>query len=44
MQFLSHNGDGGKIWNIPFWLLFMPTFLLRLLNLLHCGKFGEHKI
>ena len=26
MHFISHNGDEGKIWNIPFLLLFKTTF------------------
>lgn len=26
MYFISHNGDEGKIWNIPFLLLFKATF------------------
>ena len=26
MHFISHNGDEGEIWNIPFLLLFKATF------------------
>lgn len=36
MHFISHNGDEGEIWNIPFLLLFKTTFAAAAMD--HTGS------